>query len=208
MKVAIVVPCFNEEASLPQWKPLFESSATFWFVDDWSSDNTRWLVARYQDRFDNVHCVLLNRNVGHQRALLKGLLAVKGRCDCAITMDADGQHPPSAIPDFLNKFREGADIVYGVRRRNPSLASRLFYWMMGDSLVANHGDYRLLSAKVLHTLTPDSEPFLRGLFANTNFKTAIVEYDEQPRIAGRSTYTFRKRLALFGSALRWRLTSR
>jgi glycosyltransferase involved in cell wall biosynthesis len=188
------------------------------------------LHAIYRD----VQAIKLDHNHGHQAALLAGLLAVKGRCDAAITMDADGQHPPSAIPDFIAKFKEGADIVYGVRRRNPSLASRLFYKLMGDSLVPNHGDYRLISAKVLDTLTEDSEPFLRGLFADFrkggvaiaplrrelverlaaitsvgghNFKTAIVEYDEQPRIAGKSTYTLRKRIALFAHALKWRFGS-
>ena len=145
--------------------------------------------------------------------MLIGLLDAKGCCDAAITMDADGQHDPRAIPDFIAKYKEGADIVYGVRRRNPSLASRLFYRLMGDSLIPNHGDYRLISARVLDTLTENSEPFLRGLFspgpmlnqfAQMNLKTAIVEYDEQPRIAGKSTYTLRKRIALFMHALKWR----
>lgn len=133
-------------------------------------------------------------------------MAVRARCDAAITLDADGQHDPAAIPLFLEKFRQGYDIVLGVRKQNPSFFSRLFYRLMGNSLVPNHGDYRLISAKVLATLTEDSEPFLRGLFANTQFKTTTIEYDEQPRIAGKSTYTFRKRVALFLSALRWRFS--
>jgi glycosyltransferase involved in cell wall biosynthesis len=204
MRLAIVVPCFNEEASLQRLAWLIEADERdLWFVDDGSTDRTWWMLEHLRERIPHLHAIKLEHNRGHQTALLAGLLAVKGRCDCAITMDADGQHDPRAIPDFLEKYSEGADIVYGVRRRNLSPTSRLFYWLMGKSLIPNHANYRLISAKVLDSLTPNSEPFLRGLFANTTFKTATVEYDEQPRIAGRSTYTFRKRLALFASALRW-----
>jgi glycosyltransferase involved in cell wall biosynthesis len=208
MKVAIVVPCFNEAASLPELLVsvlrIMGPNDFLLFVDDGSTDDT--IVCLFHFRWrrpDRIEVISDGRNEGQQAALLKGLLAVRGKCDCAITMDADGQHDPRAIPTFIEKYQEGADIVYGVRRRNLSLVSRLFYRLMGKSLIPNHADYRLISARVLDTLTSESEPFLRGLFANTKFKTATVEYDEQSRIAGRSTYTFRKRLALFASALRW-----
>ena len=220
VRLAIIVPCFNEEASVSELglrlREVIERDDRLVFVDDGSTDRT-WtrlkLIARILP--ERVELIYKGRNGGHQAALLTGLLAVRGRCDCAITLDADGQHPPSAIPDFIAKYKEGADIVYGVRRRNPSRASRLFYKLMGDSLVPNHGDFRLISAKVLDTLTENSEPFLRGLFspgpmlnqfAQMNLKTAIVEYDEQPRIAGKSTYTLRKRIVLFVHALKWRFS--
>lgn len=224
MKLAIVIPAFNEEASLRSFVPFLRvyhwpehDVATFLvLVDDGSTDHTWDEIKGFQRRFvGTIECVRLMTNWGHQAALLAGLLEVRHRCDAAITLDADGQHPPSAIPDFIAKFKEGADIVYGVRRRNLSLASRLFYKLMGDSLIPNHGDFRLISARVLDTLTENSEPFLRGLFspgpmlnqfAQMNLKTAIVEYDEQPRIAGKSTYTLRKRIALFVHALKWRFS--
>ncbi len=215
MRLAIVVPCFNEEASVSELALslllTIGPDDFMLFVDDGSTDRTtRWIRDWQQMTCEKMpgafQLLMLSRNRGHQAALLAGLLAVKGRCDCAITMDADGQHPPSAIPDFIEQFRQGADIVYGVRRRNPSWASRFFYWLIGESLIPNHGDFRLISAKVLNTLAPDSEPFLRGLFAGMDMtvKTATVEYDEQPRIAGRPTYTLLKRISLFGSALKWR----
>lgn len=205
MRLAVVVPCYNEEASvselvlslLPQLGP----DDFVLFVDDGSTDASVACLLHFP-----VRVLRLANNYGHQTAILKGLLQVKGKCDAAITMDADGQHDPSYILSFVLKYKAGADIVYGVRRRNPSLASRLFYRLMGDSLVPNHGDFRLISSRVLDTLTEDSEPFLRGLFADKKWKSAIIEYDEQPRIAGRSTYTVRKRIVLFASALRWRFS--
>ncbi len=227
MRLVIVIPAFNEEALIRQigerlnwlvfdWAcRIIDGDSFILFVDDGSTDDTWWILNQLHAIHRDVQAIKLDHNHGHQAALLAGLLAVKGRCDCAITLDADGQHPPSAIPDFIAKYKEGADIVYGVRRRNPSLASRLFYKLMGDSLVPNHGDFRLISAKVLDTLTENSEPFLRGLFsprpmlnqfAQMDLKTAIVEYDEQPRIAGKSTYTLRKRIALFVHALKWRFS--
>jgi glycosyltransferase involved in cell wall biosynthesis len=224
MRLAIVIPCYNEEASLPdlirQLRVSWEIGTDWcevWFVDDGSTDQTTDILERAQRAYGHIQVIRVDRNRGHQAAILTGLLTAKVCAyDAAITLDADGQHPPSAIPDFIAKYKEGADIVYGVRRRNPSLASRLFYKLMGDSLVPNHGDFRLISARVLDTLTEDSEPFLRGLFspgaslnqfAQMNLKTAIVEYDEQPRIAGKSTYTLRKRIALFVHALKWRFGS-
>ena len=218
MRLAIVIPCYNEARSLPflvrnierflRWGEYFVM-----VVDDGSTDAT-WEVCRdLRHGGPLIDVARLFENQGHQSALLAGLLAVKGRCDAAITLDADGQHPPSAIPDFIAAYNQGADIVYGVRRRNPSRLSRLFYRLMGDSLVPNHGDFRLISARVLDTLTGESQPFLRGLFspgpmlnrfAQMNLKTAIVYYDEQRRIAGKSSYTLRKRVGLFWQALRWR----
>lgn len=203
MNVAIVIPCFNEQLSLRAVRQGAEGY-DLWFVDDGSTDWTWPILDMWQRSSDSIHAIRLPRNRGHQRALLIGLLAVKGRCDCAITMDADGQHPLSAIPEMLERYRQGADIVLGVRRHNPSALSRLFYRLFGGALVPNHGDFRLLSARVLETLTEDSQPFLRGLFANTGFKTAIVEYDERPRVAGRPNYTLRKRIELAWMALKWR----
>jgi polyisoprenyl-phosphate glycosyltransferase len=215
MRLAIVIPAYNEEAALAHFLRWTEIDFDqLWFVDDGSTDRT-WSLLKEARDYHGIHAIRLGTNCGHQAALLAGLLGVKGHCDAVITLDADGQHPPSAIPDFIAKFKEGADIVYGVRRQNPSLASRLFYKLMGDALVPNHSDFRLISARVLDKLTEDSEPFLRGLFspgptlnqfAQMNLKTAIVEYDEQPRIAGKSTYTLRKRIALFVHALKWRFS--
>ena len=230
MRLAIIVPCFNEEASIREIVPPLMRLAgphdILCFVDDGSTDLTVRYLREFQWQARNgqpsvVWVERLLANHGHQYALLRGLLLVKGRCDAAMTMDADGQHPPSAIPDFIGAYNQGADIVYGVRRRNPRWTSRIFYRLMGDALVANHGDFRLISANVLDTLTENSEPFLRGLFspanidshlstslnyfAQMNLKTAIVYYDEQPRIAGKSSYTLRKRVGLFWQALRWRI---
>ena len=222
MRLAIVIPAYNEALVLghtvvsirrSRWWPSGDVFAGLILVDDGSTDGTAGVIKALIEEYPyTVEAVRLAGNKGHQAALLAGLLAVKGRCDAAMTMDADGQHPPSAIPDFIAAYNQGADIVYGVRRRNPRWTSRIFYRLMG-SLVPNHGDFRLISARVLDTLTEESQPFLRGLFspgpmlnrfAQMNLKTAIVYYDEQPRIAGKSSYTLRKRVGLFWQALRWR----
>lgn len=219
-KIAIVVPCCNEEAVLPETSrrlstvlnSLISSNkihkeSFIYFVDDGSKDKTWSIISKLHQEHSMVKGLKLACNFGHQNALLAGLMNVKNRVDCAISMDADLQHDENVLPQFIEKFAKGADIVYGVRtdRKTDSLAkkiSALFFYnlmnLMGVKIVKNHPDYRLVSKKVLDTLSEFKETnlFLRGIFANIGFKTEIVNFNVQERFAGKTKYSNRKMLSL------------
>ena len=219
-RLAIVVPCFDEALVLRHTaqrltgvlRDLRESGRVapesfIYFVDDGSVDQT-WSILRELHQGDpQIRALKLARNFGHQNALLAGLMGVRNRVDCAITMDADLQHDEGAIYAFLDRFRNGVDIVNGVRR-NPAtdsiskkLGSATFYWlmrMMGAKIIKDQPDYRLISARVLEALADYSEVnlFLRGIFAGIGFKSEVVHYDERNRHAGSTHYPWIKMIGL------------
>jgi len=219
-RLAIVVPCFNEELVISETvrrlvavlrdlveKEQVAAESFLFFVDDGSVDKTWDLLCELNDSNPEVKGLKLARNFGHQNAVLAGLLTVQHRADCVISMDADLQHDPQAIYSFLDKYRQGADIVYGVRRDagnvslSKKLGSSLFYWLMtsmGANVVKDHPDYRLISAKVLDTLADYKEVnlFLRGIFANMGFRSEVVYFDVHDRVAGTTHYSWRKMIAL------------
>jgi glycosyltransferase involved in cell wall biosynthesis len=219
-RLAIVVPCFNEELVIGETvhrlvavlrdlleKEQVAAESFLFFVDDGSVDKTWDLLCELNDSNPEVKGLKLARNFGHQNAVLAGLLTVQHRADCVISMDADLQHDPQAIYSFLDKYRQGADIVYGVRRDagnvslSKKLGSSLFYWLMtsmGANVVKDHPDYRLISAKVLDTLADYKEVnlFLRGIFANMGFRSEVVYFDVHDRVAGTTHYSWRKMIAL------------
>ena len=219
-RLAIVVPCFNEELVIGETvhrlvavlRDLLEKGQVapesfLFFVDDGSVDRTWGLLCELNKSNREVKGLKLARNFGHQNAVLAGLLTVRHRADCVISMDADLQHDPQAIYDFLGKYRQGADIVYGVRRDagnvplSKKLGSSLFYWLMtsmGAKVVKDHPDYRLISAKVLDTLADYKEVnlFLRGILANMGFRSEVVYFDVHDRAAGTTHYSWRKMIAL------------
>jgi glycosyltransferase involved in cell wall biosynthesis len=177
------------------------------FVDDGSSDKTWELLRELNESNPEVKGLKLARNFGHQNAVLAGLLTVRHRADCVISMDADLQHDEQAIYDFLGKYSQGADIVYGVRRDagnvplSKKVGSSLFYWLMtsmGAKVVKDHPDYRLISARVLDTLADYKEVnvFLRGIFANMGFRSEVVYFDVHDRAAGTTHYSWRKMIGL------------
>ncbi|MBI4022816.1 glycosyltransferase family 2 protein [Candidatus Berkelbacteria bacterium] len=211
--VAIVLPAYNEEA-------VIESSVTrllalldrfvrdqvmtrgsfLCFVDDGSRDRTWSLIQSSHDRDSRVRGIKLARNVGHQHAVLAGLLSVRDRVDCAISLDVDLQQDPAAIPEFVAQYRAGADIVFGVRQDRG--ADRLFkkwtalafYRLMsflGVRVIPNHADYRLTSQAVLQALAEYEEVnlFLRGIFSQMGFPTAVVHFTVTERRAGSSKYS-------------------
>jgi glycosyltransferase involved in cell wall biosynthesis len=219
-RLAIVVPCFNEELVISETvhrlvavlrdlleKEQVAAESFLFFVDDGSVDKTWDLLCELNNSDPEVKGLKLARNFGHQNAVLAGLLTVRHRADCVISMDADLQHDPQAIYSFLDKYRQGADIVYGVRRDagnaslSKKLGSSLFYWLMtsmGANVVKDHPDYRLISAKVLDTLADYKEVnlFLRGIFANMGFRSEVVYFDVHDRVAGTTHYSWRKMIAL------------
>lgn len=218
--LAIVIPCYNESSVLPHTLQTLRDllytlrqaekiapESFLYCIDDGSQDATWHIIAEWNKRYDDVKGVKLTRNVGHQYALLAGLLQVKDTVDCAISIDADLQDDVSAILPMLERFNEGHDIVYGVRQSRQKdkllkrLTAQLFYHVMkksGADILYNHADFRLLSRRALNTLNQFEERhlFLRGIFPLMGYPVSAVYYDRNERTHGDSKYTFRKMLSL------------
>jgi glycosyltransferase involved in cell wall biosynthesis len=217
-RLAIVVPCYNEQDVLPetlrQLLQLLDSlmaaqkidaESGIWLVDDGSSDATWSILANAALADPRVHGVKLSRNYGHQNALLAGLEAAEG--DAIVSVDADLQDDLSVVEKMLDLFSGGADIVYGVResRRVDTPFKRVmaegYYrvlrWM-GVYVVFNHADFRLMSRRALEALESYSEVnlFLRGIVPQLGFPTAMVTYARKERFAGESKYPLRKMIGL------------
>ncbi len=150
--------------------------------------------------------IKLTRNYGHQNALLAGLHFVKDKCDCVISIDGDLQQDINAIDEMLVKFKNGADIVYGVRKAytnesaSKKYSSFIFYkfmQIMGVKILYNHADYRLLSHRACENLLEFKEVnlFLRGIVPLVGHKSEVVYYEQGARFAGESKYPFAKMLA-------------
>ena len=219
-KLCLIVPCFNEEAVLPvtsrEFKDKLEelirlnqisSDSRILFVDDGSYDRTWELICGFAESSPYVEGISLSRNRGHQNALLAGLMEVKGKCDIAVTIDCDGQDDLDVLDEMVKAYRQGYEIVYGVRadRRRDDVFKRItakgFYRLMGwmgAEIVGNHGDYRLVSSRVLEELADFKEVnlFLRGIIPFMGFKSTSVYYERRKRIAGESHYPLRKMAGL------------
>lgn len=214
-----VIPCYNEEAVLPetaarlvqkitslQQKSLVSPDSRVVFVDDGSRDKT-WEIIDGLHRDNPLFCgIRLSRNQGHQNALLAGLMTVKDRCDAVISMDADLQDDIEALDDFITAYEAGNDVVYGVRssRKKDSAfkrtTARSFYRVMrflGVDMVFDHADYRLMSRRALDALSQFREVnlFLRGVVPLVGFPCTTVTYERQERFAGSSKYPLRKMMA-------------
>ena len=216
----IIIPCYNEQEVLPITAPMFleklkalvaadkiSADSRILFVNDGSRDDTWQIIqklSREEPRFTGIS---LSRNRGHQNALLAGLLEAKDQCDITISIDCDGQDDMDAMDAMVDAYREGAEVVYGVRssRKSDSFFKRTtaqgFYKLMnamGVETVYNHADYRLLSAKVLRSFADFKEVniFLRGMIPLVGFKSTCVYYERTPRLAGKSHYPLKKMLAL------------
>lgn len=210
--IAVVVPCFNEEAVLPltlqRLGDVLDSlvsagdvspSSFILCVDDGSTDGTWDVVRSFHEAGSGIKGVALAHNRGQQHALLAGLLTAAPECDAAITIDADLQDDPAAIAPMVQHFRHGAEIVYGVRssRRSDSWFKRTtahafyrFQAAMGVETVFDHADYRLMSARAIGLLAGYGEEmlFLRGIIPQIGLSTATVPYTRAPRVTGKSKY--------------------
>ena len=176
------------------------------YVDDGSRDDTWPLITRLQEENPAVRGLKLSRNRGHQNALLAGLMTVKEECDCAVSMDADLQDDVEVLSEFVRKFREGCDVVYGVRNSRETdtafkrSTAQGFYKVMhllGAEVVYNHADYRLMSRRALQALSEYKEVnlFLRGIVPLIGFRSDYVYYDRHERFAGESKYPLKKMIA-------------
>lgn len=217
--IGIVSPCYNEENVLHETslqlniilqklasKNLISDKSFAVFVDDGSRDKT-WLVI--EDCVKNntfIKGLKLAGNVGHQKALLAGLITYKNDADALISIDADLQDDVRVIEEMIVKFVSGIDVVYGVRKerktdtffkRNTALLFYKIMLKMRVNIIHNHADYRLCSKRVLNALAEFNEVnlFLRGIIPSIGFSNDVVYYDRLERFAGESKYPFRKMVA-------------
>jgi len=219
--IAFVIPCYNEQAGiqhtvaclltdigkLEKSKAISQRSYVV-LVDDGSADRTWSLIERIsQAHPKHVRGLKLSRNVGHQNALLAGLLEQIGNADAVISLDADLQDDMSVVSKMIGHFNDGAEVVFAVRRRRASdsrfkrgtadLYYRILNWL-GADIIPHHADFRLMSDRALRTLSlyGEAHVFLRGLAVQLGFKTATVAYDRLARIHGETKYTLAKMVAL------------
>lgn len=218
-KLYVVVPCYNEEAVLPETtrrlgKKLhammaagsISADSRVLFVDDGSRDRTWELIEQAHAQDELFTGAKLSRNRGHQNALLAGLMTAKDCADMVISMDADLQDDINAMDKFVEEYYAGHDIVYGVRssRATDTAFKRLtgegFYKVMrklGVEIVNNHAEYRLMSRRALEALSKYDERnlFLRGIVPLLGYPAAIVPYERAERFAGETKYPLKKMLS-------------
>ena len=208
-KISLLIAAYNEEASLPTLHSRLSESikacdARFeiLYVDDGSTDATWPALEKIADADDRVVLIRLSRNFGKEAALTAGLDHVTADCHALIVLDADGQDPPELIPDFIAKWREGFDVVYGTRsdrqgeswlkRATSSAFYRVINSLSNISIPADTGDFRLLSRNVLDALSQmgERQRFMKGLFAWVGYKQTPLHYTRQARIAGATKFNY------------------
>ncbi|WP_152184312.1 glycosyltransferase family 2 protein [Sulfurimonas indica] len=203
--ISIVAPCYNEEAVIDIFlEKIFEvlerlgRSFEIVFVNDGSRDNTLEVLKTKSKEYAGVRVINLSRNFGKEAALTAGIDASRG--EVVVPIDVDLQDPPELILEFVKKYEEGYDVVVGKRadRTTDSHAKRisaeLFYKMHNKisdiEIPHNVGDYRLMSRRVVDELKklPETQRFMKGIFAWLGFKTAVVEYKREERAAGDTSF--------------------
>ncbi len=215
----LVIPCYNEQEVLPETSRQLQgimhdligrgkisAESRIAFVNDGSKDAT-WDIISQLHREDRVFVgINLAHNRGHQNALLAGLMTAREHADAAISLDADLQDDVGVIEQFIDRFDEGKDIVYGVRstratdtmfKRGTAHAFYRLMKIMGADTLEDHADYRLMSKRALDGLAKFKEVnlFLRGLVPMIGYETDVVYYERHERFAGESKYPLKKMLA-------------
>ncbi|CAI2553670.1 putative glycosyltransferase [Apilactobacillus kunkeei] len=212
-KISIVLPVYNEEAGIKNTIEVLENfvecqieTYEIIFVDDGSVDSSVDIIRHAQSQYENIRLVEFSRNFGHQLAITAGIRYAKG--DAVVVMDADLQDPPSVIPNMIEKWQEGFDVVYGKRliREGESFFKRFsakaFYRVMRKvanvDIPLDTGDFRLMDRKVVDALSKlnEPEPFVRGLVSLVGFKQTAVTYERQERNAGVTKYPLTKMIRL------------
>ena len=207
-KISILVPCYNEEKTLPllypELKNLMDAYPLYaWevlFVNDGSKDNTLYIIKSLRAADQRICYVNLTRNFGKENAMLAGFDYVSG--DCMIIMDADLQDPPSLIPEMLDYWEQGYEDVYAKRANRGEESwlrkklSLLFYKILDHStrfdILQNVGDFRLLDRCCINALKRlrESERYTKGMFCWIGFKKKEIVFDRQNRVAGNSNWNF------------------
>lgn len=208
-KISIVVPCYNEEATIREFHTAITSlweepdlkdnfSTEIIFIDDGSSDKTYENILSVSESDECVRYTSFSRNFGKEAAIFCGLKQATG--DAVIVMDADLQHPPSAIPKMISKWEEGYEIVEGIKltrgkeSHSHGLMAGIFYKIMSDMIgfdMSGSSDYKLMDRKVVDTLNSLSErtTFFRALTYWVGYKSTSVEYEVAERVAGSSKWS-------------------
>lgn len=214
--VSLLVPCYNEEASLPKFYEevarLMDTESHYewelFFIDDGSKDQTLNIIHQLANTDSRVSFVSLSRNFGKENAMLAGFDHVAG--DCMVIMDADLQDPPQLIPQMLQYWEEGYQDVYAKRksRGKESFMRRIFtnafYWILDHStrydMLRNVGDFRLLDRKCNDALRSmrESERYTKGLFCWIGYNKKEITFDRGDRVAGKSNWNYR---SLFNLAI-------
>ena len=214
----IVIPCYNEEEVINETtrqlkekintmidEKIISKKSKVMYVNDGSKDKT-WSIIKKINEDDSLFTgINLSKNRGHQNALLAGLMTAKEKADIVISMDADLQDDINVIDKMIEKYKEGNDIVYGVRssRKKDSFFKRFtaesyykFMKFLGVDCIYNHADYRLTTKRVLNELEKYKEVnlFLRGIFPTLGFNYDIVYYERKERFAGSTKYPLKKML--------------
>jgi dolichol-phosphate mannosyltransferase len=214
VELSLVFPIYNEEENIPELyrrvtAVIDENKATsaeIVFVNDGSHDRSEELIRELRDKDPRVKLINFSRNFGHQAAITAGIDHSRGAA--TILMDADLQDPPEVIGQMLEKWREGGEIVYAVRKKRDDdtftkrLFAKLFYrllqYVSSIDIPLDTGDFCLLDRKVVRHLRalPEKNRFLRGLRSWLGFKQVAVEFERPARFAGEAKYTFRQSLRL------------
>ncbi len=214
-----VIPCYNEQEVLPETsarirdklkdlisREKISNDSRILFVNDGSKDETWSIISRLHDEDPIFQGINLSKNMGHQNALLAGLMTAKDHCDVSISMDADLQDDINAIDEMIDKYNAGCDVVYGVRSKRATdtffkrATAEGFYKIMnglGANTVYNHADFRLMSRRALLGLAEFGEVnlFLRGIVPMVGYKSDIVYYERAERFAGESKYPLKKMIS-------------
>ncbi len=216
----IVVPCYNEEEVI-EWSvgqldnklnqlisdDIVNEKSKLLFVNDGSADRTAEMLTAFSKENDKICLINFLKNEGHQSAILAGMLTAGEYADIVITIDADLQQDIDAMENFIEEYKKGNEVVYGVRNDRKTdgffkkFTAKFFYRlmkMMGSKTIPNSADYRLMSKKAIKALSMYQETnlFLRGLIPMMGFKSSIVYFDVKERTAGKSKYTFKKMMSL------------
>jgi polyisoprenyl-phosphate glycosyltransferase len=211
--ISCVMPAYNEAGNLGQVVPhvlstlgQLSSQIELIVVNDGSRDATEQVLKELCDAHPQLVALNLSRNFGKEPALTAGIEAVKG--DVLFILDADGQHPANLLPKMLEKWEQGADVVYAVRKTRhdqsmlhvafTSVFYKLINWRSRVQIPANAGDFRLMDRQVVDALRqlPERNRFMKGLYAWVGFNSTAIDYEPLPRADGQSNYGFRGALSL------------
>ena len=209
-KISILIPCYNEQQSLPLLYPelvkLMDSEPNYeWelmFVNDGSRDNTLTVLQQLRGQDQRVNYVDLSRNFGKEAAMLAGFDHVTG--DCMVIIDADLQHPPKLIHDMIHLWEQGYDDVYAKRKSRGRESwlrkhlSLLFYKILQSSsrfdVLQNVGDFRLLDRCCINALKQmrESERYTKGMYSWIGFRKKDIEFEQGDRQAGKSSWNYKQ----------------
>lgn len=211
--ISCVMPAYNEAGNLGVVVPHvikalnnLSKNIEIIVVNDGSRDATAKILADLSTTFPQIVALNLSRNFGKEAALTAGLEATQG--DVVVILDADGQHPVDLIPDMLQKWVHGSDVVYAIRKTRhdqsalqiafTSVFYKLINWRSRVQIPANAGDFRLMDKKVVLALRelPERNRFMKGLYAWVGFNSTAIDYEPLPRADGQSNFGFRGAMSL------------